>query len=334
MIQDVSQSERLDILLILALAFERNLGKPVEQTSVKLVNESFAALSGEDLEILQTRAQLFDSLPVKEQKIWQAGWLDKIRRRGKPTRLDEQINPSQITEILRSETKAVQELILRHLPISLGTQVASELGLKSGSFNLSKAGHQPINDKIVALVRQKFLSHFVALEDIYEPTAAADKLSIRELAKFIRQLGVRETAIACRGISSKESLAVFLGRFNESDAKEIAQYITELEKIKPFWVAEADKLVRRTLERDFQPDDLLQSLGLQLLASGFVRREATAQKYTAQKMSPGDSEKWLAYLQKSTEDFSSASTDERLRLEKRQRIFERLIIRFGQPKHI
>lgn len=333
MIQDVSQSERLDILLILALAFERNSGKPAEQTSVKLVNESFAALSGEDLEILQSRAQLFDSLPVKEQKIWQSSWLDKIRRRGRPVRLDEQINPAQITEVLRSETKAVQELILRHLPINLSGQVASELGLKSGPFILSKAGHQPIHDKIVALVRQKFLSHFVALEDIYEPTAA-DKLSIRELAKFIRQLGVRETAIACRGISSKESLAVFLGRFNESNAKEIAQYITELEKIKPFWVAEADKLVRRTLERDFQPDDLLQSLGLQLLASGFVRREATAQKYTAQKMSSGESERWFAYLQTSTEDFSSASTDERLRLEKRQRIFERLLIRFGQPKHI
>ena len=333
MIQNVSQSERLDILLILALAFERHSGKPAEQTSVKLVNESFAALSGEDLEILQSRAQLFDSLPVKEQKIWQASWLDKIRRRGKSVRLDEQINPAQITEVLRSETKAVQELILRHLPINLSGQVASELGLKSGSAVLSKAGHQPINDKIVALVRQKFLSHFVALEDIYEPTTA-DKLSIRELAKFIRQLGVRETAIACRGISSKESLAVFLGRFNESNAKEIAEYITELEKIKPFWVAEADKLVRRTLERDFQPDELLQSLGLQLLASGFVRREATAQKYTAQKMSPNESEKWLAYLQKSTEDFSSAVTDERLRLEKRQRIFERLIIRFGQPKHV
>lgn len=333
MIQNISQSERLDILLILALAFERHPGKPAEQTSVKLVNESFAALSGEDLETLQLRAQLFDSLPVKEQKIWQASWLDKIRRRGKPTRLDEQINPSQITEVLRSETKAVQELILRHLPINISGQVASELGIKSGSSILSKARHQPINDKIVALVRQKFLSHFVALEDIYEPTEA-DKLSIRELAKFIRQLGVRETAIACRGISSKESLAVFLGRFNKSDAREIAKYITELEKIKPFWVAEADKLVRQTLERDFQPDDLLQSLGLQLLASGFVSREAMAQKYTAQKMSPSESEKWLAYLQKSTEDFSSASTDERLRLEKRQRIFERLIIRFGQPKHI
>ncbi len=333
MIQNISQSERLDILLILALTFKRNLGKSAEQTSVKLVNESFAALSAEDLEILQSRAALFDSLSVKEQKIWQAGWLDKIRRRGKPSRLDEQINPAQVTEVLRNETKAVQELILRYLPVNLSGQVALELGLKSGSSMLPKARHQPVNNKIVALVRQKFLSHFVALEDIYEQTEA-DKLSIRELAKFIRQLGVRETAIACRGISSKESLAVFLGRFNESDAKEIAEYITELEKIKPFWVAEADKLVRQTLERDFQPDDLLQSLGLQLLASGFVRREATAQKYTAQKMSPNESEKWLAYLQKSTEDFSSASTDERLRLEKRQRIFERLLIRFGQPKHI
>lgn len=333
MIQTVSQSERLDVLLVLALAFERNLEKAAEQSSVKLVNKSFAALSREDLEILQSRARLFDSLSVNEQKIWQAGWLDKIRRRGKSARLDEQIHPAQVAEALRNETKAARELILRYLPVNLSVQVASELGLKSSSSNLSKPVQKPVDDKIVRLVRQKFLSYFVALEDIYEPTAA-DKLSTGELAKFIRQLGVRETAIACRGISSKESLAAFLARFNESDTREIAGYIFELEKIKPFWVAEADKLVRQTLETDFQPDDFLQSLGLQLTAAGFVNREATAQKYTAQKMTPDESEKWLAYLQKSAEDFSQASTGERLRLEKRQRIFERLIIRFAQPKHV
>lgn len=333
MIQTVSQSERLDVLLVLALVFERNLKKTAGRNSVELVNKSFAALSREDLEILQSRARLFDDLQANEQKVWQAGWLDKIRRRGKPARLDEQIHPAQVTEVLRGETKAVQELILRYLPVNLSAEVAGELGLKSVSSKLSRSGNQTIDDKIVNLVRQKFLSNFVALEDIYEPTEA-DKLSIGELARFVRQLAVRETAIACRGISSKESLAVFLARFNQSDAREIAVYISELEKIKPFWVAEADKLVRQTLESDFQPDDFLQNLGLQLLATGFVNREATAQKYTAQKMTPGEAERWLDYLQKSAEEFALAATEERLGLEKRQRIFERLLIRFNQSKHV
>lgn len=333
MLREVSQPERLDILLVLALAFKGNTGKPAEPNSVKLVGESFAALSREDLEILRSRAALFDNLSPEEQKIWQAGWLDKMRRRGKPARLDEHINPARITEVLRNETQAAQELILRYLPVNLKGQVGSELGLKSVYSVLPKAGQQTVNEKIVQLVRQKFLSHFVALEDIYEPTEA-DKLSIEDLARFVRHLGTRETAIACRGINSKESLAVFLGRFDASDAREIVEYIAELEKIKPFWVAEADRLVRETLERDVQPDDFLQSLGLQLLAAAFVGREAAAQTYTAQKMTADESEKWFACLRKSTEDFSAAAPDERLRLEKRQRIFERLLTRFGQRKQV
>lgn len=332
--QNISQTERLDVLLVLTMAFERNREKSAEQISVKLISESFASLSREDLESLQTRAKLFDSLSDEEQKIWQASRLDKIRRRGRPARLDEQVNPAQITNVLRGETKAAQELILRYLPFNLGGQVAAELGSKSDSSVSSaapKSIQKPVSEKVVALVRQKFLSCFVTLEDISEPTAA-DRLSISELARFVRQLGVRETAIACRGISAKEALAVFLGKFNESDAREIVEYMTELEKIKPFWVAEADKSVRRTLESDFQMDELLQNLGLQLLAAGFVRREPAAQEYAAQKMMPDESEKWFVYLQKSAADFSMALADERLRLEKRQRIFERLLNKFAHPE--
>lgn len=334
MTEDISQSERLDVLLVLALAFERNREKSAERTTRRLVSDSFAALSREDLEILRLRADSFENLSAEEQKIWQAGWLDKIRRRGRTARLDEQINAAQVTEVLRFETKTARELIFRYLPPDIGVQVAAELGLKfdfSAAFDSSKTARKPVDDKIIRLVRRKFLSNFVALEDIYEPTAA-DRLSGGELAAFVRQLGARETAIACRGISSKESLAVFLAGFNESDAREIAAYITELEKIKLFWVAEADKLVRRTLEMNFAPDDFLPNLGLQLLAAGFVGRERTAREYAAQKMPPDKAEQWLAILQKSTEEFAQASTDERLRLEKRQRIFERLVNRFAESK--
>lgn len=339
MIQDAPQSERLDVLLVLALAFNGQTGKPAEPTSLKLVNESFAALSREDFEILQARARLFDDSSIEEQKIWQAVRLDKIRRRGRPARLDEQINPAQITRILQRETKAAQELILRYLPFDVSRQVAAELGLKFELPTSSLPGaaspivQKPVDEKIVGIVRRKFLSHFVAFEDIREPNAA-DRLSISELARFVRQLGVRETAIACRGITSKEALAVFLGKFSERDAREIAEYITDLERIKPFWVAEADRSVRQTLASDFQMDDFLQNLGLQLLAAGFVKREPAAQKYAAQKMTPADAEKWFAYLQESAADFSTAPPDERFRLEKRQRIFERLLNRFAELSNV
>jgi len=334
--QNISQTERLDVLLALAMAFERNRENSSRQISAKVFSESFTALNRENLEILQTRAELFDSLSDEEQKIWQAGWLDKIRRRGRPARLDEQVNPAQVTKVLRGETKSAQELILRYLPLNLGGQVAAELGSKSDSSVSSaapKSVQKPVSEKVVALVRQKFLWCFITFEDISEPNAA-DRLSIGELARFVRQLGVRETAIACRGISAKESLAVFLGKFNESDAREIVEYMTELEKIKPFWVTEADKLVRETLESDFQIDEFLQNLGLQLLAASFARRERAAQKYAAQKMTLNESEKWFVYLQKSAADFSKALADERLRLEKRQRIFERLLNRFAHPEDV
>ena len=57
MTQEISQSERIEILLILALAFERNFGKTVERNSLATVKNSLVALSGGDLEILQTRAR-------------------------------------------------------------------------------------------------------------------------------------------------------------------------------------------------------------------------------------------------------------------------------------
>lgn len=332
MIETISQNERLDVLLVLALAFERKNGQPEEpaagdgaRNAAAIVGESFTALSADELEALKTRAALFDNLTAENRQIWQTFWLDKLRRRGRSLRLDEQVNPSQIVEVLRREPETIQLLILRNLPADLSRQIGVRLHIES---DVQKNESRAASEEIVALIRRKFLSNFVGLEDIYEPNEL-DKFSIERLAEFVRQLGLRETAIACRGISSKESLAVFLNRFSEPEAKEIVKHITEMEKIEPFWVAEADRLVRDTWEAvNFQPDLLLQSLGLKLLALAYAARDWAAQKYTAQKLSYAESEQWLEYISADEAALTGASDREHSILAKRRKIIERLAVRF------
>src|SRR5215213_1917469 len=167
MIRTISQSERLDILLALALVFRRT-EEDAEQTAAQLAEKSFSALSAPELEILQARAALYDRLPPKNRQLWQSFWLDKIRRRGRSIRLDENINPLQMAEILRVEPQAIQLLILRNLAPGTGNEVAAQLGIEKILDSIDADAPVPTNE-IVAIVRQKFLSYFVALEDVYEP---------------------------------------------------------------------------------------------------------------------------------------------------------------------
>ena len=330
----ISQAEKLDVLLALALAFEKKSGKAgaanSDHTAAELVERSFSSLEADDLKNLRSRAALFDRLTADKQRIWQGIRLDQIRRRGLPARLDEQVHPLHIVKVLDREPKTVQLLVLRNLPVELSRRIAAHLETKPAEDEFSSVQNsfdQPVNDEIIALIRRKFLSHFVALEDVFEPSDL-DKLSMDELAAFIRHLGVRETAIACRGINSKETLAAFLNRFDEENAKEIAQYITDLEKIKPFWVARADRLLRQTLENGFQPETLLRNLGYKLLAMAFTARDETARKYTAQKMLPFEAENFYRFIAESENEYLSASEDERQKLERSRRITERLAGKF------
>ena len=328
MIQKISKSERIDIMLVLALAFERDSGNaPAEQTAAELIKKSFGSISREGREMLRKRAEIFDSLPDKDRKIWQARQLNKIRRRNRANRLSRQIHPEQITAVLQTETRAVRELILRNLPIHLANQIALRLNLPIDFSNPTKS-NPPVAEAIVKLIRQQFLAHFVVFEDIYEPTAA-DNLSVAELARLVRLLGVRETAIACRGISSKESLAAFLTKFKETEVVEIVEQIAEQEKIKPFWVAAADKLVRRNLEDGFRANEFLSNLGLNLLALAYLHKDEAALAYTAQKMSLEDSRKWLEYVKTNEGEFPA--DEEPPALKKRRQIFERLTEKSVQP---
>jgi len=331
MIRTISQSERLDILLALALVFRRT-NEDAGQTAAELAEKSFSALSPQELETLQTRAALFDRMPPKNRQLWQSFWLDKIRRRGRSARLDEHINPLQTVEALKNEPPTIQLLILRNLAPETRREVAASLGVEDFFETTDAEAHAPTNE-IVAAVRQKFLSYFVALEDVYEPVAL-DKFTIAELSGFIRMLGVRETATACRAIHSKETLAAFLNRFDEESTRQIVHYITEMEKVKQFWVIQAEKLLRETWSPALEPDELLRVLGLKLLATAMSERDETALRYTAQKLAPREAQMLLEYVDEIKINLASASDEEKSNLNKRRKTIERLAIKFIQSGKI
>lgn len=328
MIRTISQPERLDILLALALVFRQADEGAAEQTAAQLAEKSFSALSPGDLETLKTRAALFDSLPPKNQQLWQSFWLDKIRRRGRALRLDEHINPLQMAKILHGEPRAIQLLILRNLAPDARREVAAQLGVEE-ILDAPDDGEQTPTAEIVAIVRRKFLSYFVALEDVYEPTAI-DKFTIAELSAFVQMLGTRETAIACRAISSKETLAAFLNRFEEENARQIVRYITEMETVKQLWVIQAEKLLRETWNPALKPDELLRILGLKLLAAAIFERDETALRYTLQKLLPREADMLSEDVNEIKNNFSTASDEEKSNLSARRKTIERLAIKFTE----
>jgi hypothetical protein len=332
MIRTISQPERLDILLALALVFRRSEEAAAPQTAAQLAEKSFSALAPGDLETLRERAALFDRLPPENRQLWQSFWLDKIRRRGRSVRLDEHINPLQMAEILRSEPAAIQLLILRNLPPGTSREIIAQTGIESAA-EADYSDAQTPTAEIVAIVRRKFLSYFVALEDVYEPIEM-DKFTAAELSGFVQTLGVRETATACRAISSKETLAAFLNRFDEETARQIVHYITEMEKVKQFWVIQAEKILRETWNPALQPDEILRVLGLKLLATAMHERDETAFRYTAQKLAPAEARRLAEYVGEIKNNFASASDEEKSNLQMRRKIIERLAAKFRQSAKI
>lgn len=330
MVESISKTEKSDILLALALALEEKQNGAGARDAFALTEKYFSALSAEDGEIIKARAEYFDRLPPEKREIWLKIRLDKIRRRGLSERLDANVHPQQIAEILKLEPPAIRLLVLKNLPAALSRKISENLKTKISESDFSNNQtnlDRQIKDEIVALIRRKFVSNFAALEDIFEP-AETDKIPVQKLNDFIHHLGIRETAIACRGINSKETLAAFLNRFDEENAKEIAKNITELERVKPVWVERADRLLRKNLENQFQPEMLLRSLGYKILSLAYVRRDVTAKKYTAQKMTPFDAENWLALVAESEREYETTSDEERHILERRKRIIERLAAKF------
>ena len=327
--RSISQAEKIDLLLVLSLAFQRKLGEPVgNYPKVKLTDladVNFSALPETYFSEIKTRAAILDELSPENRSKWQENRFEKLQRRGRSRLLDENINASHFADLLSREPKTVQCLVLKNLPSDLSQRIAFYLDIDSATLRSFSdlSAESNVNEEIDSLIKRNFLANFVSFTDIFVPEVI-DGFSVTHLEEFIYQIGLREVALACRGITTKEALAAFLNGFSEDDARRIAVFITELEDVKPFWVMQADEIVRKSWSKKFPPEKVIKIIGLKLLATGFAGREDAAQKYTAQKISVYDAGNWLKMVRRNEKALQSEVAEDNLKITKRQRSLERL----------
>lgn len=291
------ETERLDTLLALALAFAqpradgegaqaphtaKASGASPARRESSLLPEGLSLLHETDRATVERRMEWYARLGREKQARWLAHTLG--RTRAKPPHLDQHVHPSHITDVLRREPVRIQALVLRHLPPAMATTCAPELNLPPDLLAVPDRAPEPRPPtKIVELVRQTFLAHFVAASDLSNPRYL-DTLSGVELARLVRLVSVRETAVACRGIDRTEAVGSFLRRFTAEDARAIAAHIATLIQVEPTRVAFAHQLVQEALSLEPDPGAMLNRLGMRLLAIALVSREPIRVRYTAQKL--------------------------------------------------
>jgi hypothetical protein len=287
----LSLEERADVLIALSIVFDRRTGErdriAPERAISKVVGDSLRSLNSPRREKVIERAAELGSLSDFHLQRWLGRSIDNVRRRGSSTKLDQHINAEQIAKVLKNEPHPIRRSILNYLPFDLSQDVERLLDPVSGVHSVNDEFLNDLPPEIIEVVKRRFLANFVQIESVCDANAL-DELSGDELRQFIRFLGLREIAVACRGIKSKEKIAAFLCRFAEEDAKEIAMYLSNLDQVEPIWVSIADRIVQRLWNRRLRPHQIVHKIGLELLARAYAERSNNAARYTSQKLSCRD----------------------------------------------
>lgn len=302
------ETERIEVLLALADAFAgagRGGPPPAEGREALL-----STLDEETRQALTRRGQWLDRLTPEKRRDWLRHTLARARpQTSGATPLDEHLHHSHVAEALRGEPERVRRLVITHLPHALAVACAGALGLAEAGAagKVGAEGETRPAPEVVAVVRRVFLSHFVTLADVERPTPL-DLLSGAELARLVRQLGVRETALACRGIAAVEAVAAFLKRFAPEDARALAAHIRTLTDADPPRVALATQHVHEALRAEPEPGAMLDRVGLRLLATALSgRSRRTGLRYAAQKL-PVEAARWLRLMAASGSTQGEASS--------------------------
>jgi hypothetical protein len=309
---NTSHPDRMDTLLALALAYGPAADGGGDGQDGHASPSAAAALSAlsatnrDDREVFEERARWYTSLPAEGRSRWLAQTLGCLQPRA--PRLEEDVHPSHVVEVLRDEPPRVQELVLQNLPPLLAEACAATLYAARFISEESERQHPLTADDLMAallpearrvvksaapgegappevldLIRRVFLSHFVSAEELDRATAL-DSLKGFELARLVRLLGVRETALACRGIESQEAVGSFLRRFSAEDARAIAAHIARLTDVGPRRVAFAGRLVEEAIGAEPKPEAMLDRLGMRLLAAALSTADPAPARNVRQKL--------------------------------------------------
>ncbi|HEX8150766.1 MAG TPA: hypothetical protein VF591_26515 [Pyrinomonadaceae bacterium] len=289
-----AETERIEVLLALADAFADGAGVEDAPRASEARAGMLSTLDEETRHAVRRRGEWLDRLTPDKRRDWLRHTLSRARpaTHGAPP-LDEHLHHSHVAEALRGEPERVRRLVVAHLPPALGAACARALGMSVKEVE-REGGARP-SPEVVAVVRRVFLSHFITLADVERPTPL-DFFSGAELARLVRLLGVRETALACRGIAAVEAVAAFLKRFSPEDASAVALHLKSMTNVEPWRVALAGQHVQEALRAEPEPAAMLDRTGLRLLAAALSGRARRASlRYAAQKL-PVEAARWLRLM--------------------------------------
>jgi hypothetical protein len=280
-------SIRLETLLALSLSnewthVEEETDKPETRANERELPSELQSLGESDKRDCLNLLGRLNKLTSEDQERWVAQRITNIRASTpeRNRRMIEGIHPGQIAEALREEPARIQQLILNSLPRSLAKVVEQTLQPQA-RFHAKDLELAP---ELVESIRLAFFARFVATESLINQTPL-DLLSGVELARLIRLLGVRETAIACRGITAVETVTAFLKRFSAEDAYAIVSHLAVLQDVDDERVRFAEQLARMALGNDFDEGSaMLDRVGLSLLAIALREGGTKRHHHTAQKL--------------------------------------------------
>ena len=237
-----------------------------------------AELNPSDRKTALDLTQRFQNLPAAEQSRWLASRVGRIRASSpeRERRFEDDIHPSQIIDALRNEPPRIQSLIVGVLPLHRDA-VAEALGVTPASAPHASAA------KIADVARRAFFAQFIPAAVLNDPTAL-DLLSGVELARLIRLLGVRETAIACKGVTAVEAVTAFLKRFSAEDAHAIRYQLVSLKTLEPQRIDFAETVVRNAITEGSIEAATLDRVGLTLLAMVLAESDQLRRRHTTQKL--------------------------------------------------
>jgi hypothetical protein len=309
-----AETERIEVLLALADAFADGAGGEDGPHAAEARAEMLSTLDEETRHAVRRRGEWLDRLTPDKRRDWLRHTLSRARpaTRGAPP-LDEHLHHSHVTEALRGEPERVRRLVVAHLPPAVGAACARALGMPAvdARDDAEREGGAGPSQEVVAVVRRVFLSNFITLADVERPTPL-DFFSGAELARLVRLLGVRETALACRGIAAVEAVAAFLKRFSPEDASAVALHLKSMTNVEPWRVALAGQHVQEALRAEPEPAAMLDRTGLRMLATALSGRARRASlRYAAQKL-PVEAARWLRLMAAtgSTHEANANGSDE------------------------
>ena len=276
-----SHQIRLETLIALALSkrwpTENEAHEANEASEESDLARVVAELNAADRKAALELTQRFESLSSGEQSRWLASRVARIRASSpeRERRFTEDIHPSQMIDALRNEPPRIQALIVGALRLHQA-EVTAELGVSPGTA-------PPGSTKIADVVRRSFFARFVPTAALNDQTAL-DLLSGVELARLIRLLGVRETAIACKGVTAVEAVTAFLKRFSAEDAHAIRFHLASLKTLAPERIVFAETIVRNAIDEGSIEASTLDQVGLTLLAMVLAESDRLRRRHTAQKL--------------------------------------------------